>query len=162
MILEYVNYILRARQTKWKYSLFFIHSGRTWTFGWNYTPCTTVCAWFIVHPMNIHMRHYSSQYSLQLFKGALLLENVDIVHNIPTIQTDIIHYSYQRTFLPIFWVSSHENNTPKARMLNIQENITMQLNNVMIFDVELMKIKRRGLRWGQVSSESSETRQRIP
>ena len=31
-----------------------------------------------------------------------IVENIDTIHNIPTIQTDIIHYSYQRTFLLIF------------------------------------------------------------
>ena len=64
---------------------------------------------------------------LALINGITIIENADIIHNILTNQTGTsIHYSYRRRFLP------NECKTMKAhvKMLSIEWNTTMQLNNV--------------------------------
>ena len=56
---------------------------------------------FIVHPKNIHRIHYSSwYYSLKLQYS--IIGNADIIHNILSIQTNHIHYSYWCQLFPIF------------------------------------------------------------
>ena len=63
-----------------------------------------LCAKIIVHPSTIHMKHCSSRYyyPTKTIHSTTIIENTDIVHNIPTIHTGTMHYSYRRQLLPIF------------------------------------------------------------
>ena len=64
----------------------------------------------VVHLGIIHIRQCSSPYYSPriIFLVALRTENIDTIHDIITIHTHTVHYSYQRKFLPTFCVSSHE------------------------------------------------------
>ena len=114
-----MSIILCGSSNKLDTCLLFVHSSWTWKFKWSYvagTMCKNYCL----------SQKYSQEtmFVLVLIPKFILIATLSLnyhqfhiaIHNILTIQSRSIHYSYRHQFLPIFQVSFHKYKIMKSHV----------------------------------------------